>query len=244
MLTIKGIYGREMYETWYQMTVMLQSGLDISPVITHRFPYREFEEAFAVARSGESGKVILDWTKGRRPVCTAPARRPRETARRDPRGRRVQGRARDHLAAGRARRGRRAGRGAEPLRQQLPRPGRAIPTIVEAAPRGARPLGLRDGVGALHLRHAGAPPRARGAALARSSAPTTRSSTRSCFDANGGLFEALLDDRGRGHLRRAEPRLDHRRDPALQGPAAALRERRHGRAGGAARRRRPTRAAG
>ena len=62
MLTLKGIYGREMYETWYQMTVMVQSGLDISPVITHRFPYSEFEEAFAVARSGQSGKVMLDWT--------------------------------------------------------------------------------------------------------------------------------------------------------------------------------------
>jgi threonine 3-dehydrogenase len=62
MLTIKGVYGREMYETWYQMTVMLQSGLDISPVITHRFSYRDYEEAFAVARSGKSGKVILGWT--------------------------------------------------------------------------------------------------------------------------------------------------------------------------------------
>jgi threonine 3-dehydrogenase len=62
MLTIKGIYGREMYETWYQMSVMLQSGLDISPVITHRFAYDEFEEAFRIAGSGESGKVILDWT--------------------------------------------------------------------------------------------------------------------------------------------------------------------------------------
>jgi len=62
MLTLKGIYGREMYETWYQMTVMLQSGLDIGPVITHRFSHRDFEAAFAVARSGESGKVILDWT--------------------------------------------------------------------------------------------------------------------------------------------------------------------------------------
>ena len=62
MLTLKGIYGRQMYETWYQMTVMLQSGLEISPVITHRFSYRDFDEAFAVARSGESGKVILDWT--------------------------------------------------------------------------------------------------------------------------------------------------------------------------------------
>jgi threonine 3-dehydrogenase len=62
MLTLKGIYGREMYETWYQMTVMLQSGLDIRPVITHRFSHRDFEEAFAIARSGRSGKVILDWT--------------------------------------------------------------------------------------------------------------------------------------------------------------------------------------
>jgi threonine 3-dehydrogenase len=62
MLTLKGVYGREMYETWYQMTVMLQSGLEIGPVITHRFSHRDFEEAFAVARSGQSGKVILDWT--------------------------------------------------------------------------------------------------------------------------------------------------------------------------------------
>jgi threonine 3-dehydrogenase len=61
MLTIKGIYGREMYETWYKMTVMIQSGLDISPVITHRFPANEFERGFEVMKSGESGKVILDW---------------------------------------------------------------------------------------------------------------------------------------------------------------------------------------
>ncbi len=62
MLTIRGIYGREMYETWYKMSVMLQSGLDISPVITHRLPYTEYEEAFRVMREGRSGKVILDWT--------------------------------------------------------------------------------------------------------------------------------------------------------------------------------------
>jgi threonine 3-dehydrogenase len=61
MLTIKGIYGREMYETWYKMTVMLQSGLDITPVITHRFPYTEFEKGFEVMSSGNSGKVILSW---------------------------------------------------------------------------------------------------------------------------------------------------------------------------------------
>jgi threonine 3-dehydrogenase len=61
MLTIRGIYGRQMYETWYKMTVLLQSGLDIRPVITHRFSYRDFEEAFGVMRSGNSGKVILNW---------------------------------------------------------------------------------------------------------------------------------------------------------------------------------------
>ena len=61
MLTIKGIYGREMYETWYKMTVMLQSGLDLKPVITHRFPYPEFEKGFEAMQSGQSGKVILNW---------------------------------------------------------------------------------------------------------------------------------------------------------------------------------------
>jgi threonine 3-dehydrogenase len=61
MLTIKGIYGREMYETWYQMTVLLQSGLDISPIVTHRFGCEEFEKAFEVVRGGNCGKVLLDW---------------------------------------------------------------------------------------------------------------------------------------------------------------------------------------
>ena len=61
MLTIKGIYGREMYETWYKMTVMLQSGLGIKPVITHRLHYTEFEKGFAAMESGQSGKVILNW---------------------------------------------------------------------------------------------------------------------------------------------------------------------------------------
>lgn len=61
MLTIKGIYGREMYETWYKMTVMLQSGLDITPVITHRMPFTEFRDGFEAMRSGNCGKVILNW---------------------------------------------------------------------------------------------------------------------------------------------------------------------------------------
>lgn len=61
MLTIKGIYGREMYETWYKMTVMLESGLDIRPVITHRFPAADFQAGFEAMLSGQSGKVVLDW---------------------------------------------------------------------------------------------------------------------------------------------------------------------------------------
>ena len=61
MLTIKGIYGREMYETWYKMTVMLESGLNIEPVITHHFSWQEYEKGFGVMRTGNSGKVILDW---------------------------------------------------------------------------------------------------------------------------------------------------------------------------------------
>ena len=60
-LTIRGIYGREMYETWYQSAVLISAGLDITPVITHRFDHTEFEVAFAAARSGDSGKVIMDW---------------------------------------------------------------------------------------------------------------------------------------------------------------------------------------
>ena len=60
-LVLKGIYGREMFETWYKMTAMLQSGLDVSPVITHRFPVAEFDQAFEVAQSGQAGKVILSW---------------------------------------------------------------------------------------------------------------------------------------------------------------------------------------
>jgi len=61
MLTIRGIYGREMFETWYKMTVMLESGLDISPVITHCFSWRDYEKGFEAMRSGAAGKVILNW---------------------------------------------------------------------------------------------------------------------------------------------------------------------------------------
>ncbi|MEM9257556.1 MAG: L-threonine 3-dehydrogenase [Pseudomonadota bacterium] len=61
MLTLKGIYGREMYETWYKMSVMIESGLDIAPVITHRLPFTEFQRGFDVMNSGEASKVILNW---------------------------------------------------------------------------------------------------------------------------------------------------------------------------------------
>lgn len=62
-LTLQGIYGRKMYETWYKLMAMIEAGLDLTPVITHRFHYTEFEKGFAAMNSGESGKVILDWTK-------------------------------------------------------------------------------------------------------------------------------------------------------------------------------------
>jgi threonine 3-dehydrogenase len=61
-LAMKGIYGREMFETWYKMTAMLQSGLDVSPIITHHFPIKDFHQGFEIMGSGQSGKVILDWT--------------------------------------------------------------------------------------------------------------------------------------------------------------------------------------
>jgi len=61
-LTLRGVYGREMYETWYKMTVMLQSGLKIDQIITHRYPWRDFEQGFQAMRTGSSGKVILDWS--------------------------------------------------------------------------------------------------------------------------------------------------------------------------------------
>ncbi len=63
MITIKGIYGRQMFETWYEMSVLIQSGVDISPVITHRFAAGDFEAAFAAVRSAHCGKVVLTWAQ-------------------------------------------------------------------------------------------------------------------------------------------------------------------------------------
>jgi threonine 3-dehydrogenase len=61
MITIRGVYGREMYETWYKMSVFIESGLDLSPIITHRLPISDFQEGFDAMESGNAGKVILDW---------------------------------------------------------------------------------------------------------------------------------------------------------------------------------------
>jgi hypothetical protein len=183
MLTIKGIYGREMYETWY--AVMLQSGLDIRPVVTHRC--------------------------GRR-------------ARGDPRRGALQGR-RDPPARRR--------RGAQLLREHLPRPGRR-PGDRRRGPGRSGGVGLRPRLGALHLRHPGHPQAAR-------RPPQRVPGHRGHHPLRLVLRRqrrALRDAAGRGgrrHQRRAQPRVGHRRHPALQGAAAALRQRRHGRAGGAAR---------
>jgi threonine 3-dehydrogenase len=62
LLTLRGIYGREMYETWYRMTVLLESGVDIKPLITHRFAYNDFQQGFDAMISGKAAKVVLDWT--------------------------------------------------------------------------------------------------------------------------------------------------------------------------------------
>ena len=109
------------------------------------------------------------------------------------------------------------------------------PRIVDGGQGGAGPLGLRHGQRPVHLRHPGRAQAAGAAPLARSSAPRTRSCTRSCFDANGGPVRDAARRAGRGDQRRAEPRLDHRRHPAVQGPAAALPQPRHGRPRSAAR---------
>ena len=61
MITIKGIYGRQMFETWYKMAAILQSGLNIRPVITHRVPFTEYQHAFNIMGAGQSGKVVMDW---------------------------------------------------------------------------------------------------------------------------------------------------------------------------------------
>ena len=157
---------------------------------------------------------------------------------RHPHGRHLQERARHRHAAGQHHPGRRRQAGPEPLRQQLPRPG-------PASRRDRRRPARRSTAGAT------AWPACASSAARRSVHKQLEAKLSeflgtedtilysSCFDANGGLFETLLGERGRDHLRRAEPRQHHRRRPALQGAALPLREQRHGRPGGASCRRPP-----
>ena len=200
MLTIKGIYGREMYETWYKMTVMLQSGLDIDPVITHRFHYTDFEKGFDAMRSGNSGKVILTWKEETDAMfgfamqgLSASSQLSTRSATRGL----VQGRARDHhAAAGRAS----ACSSSEPVLNLCANnylgPGR--PSRGDRRrPRGAGPLGLRHGQRPLHLRHAADPQAAGSRDQPSSSAPRTRSSTPRASTPTAGCSRRCLGPRTR-----------------------------------------------
>ena len=219
MLTIKGIYGREMYETWYKMTVMLQSGLDITPVITHRFAFRDYEEAFATAGSGAVGQGRPELGGTHEHVLTDREHLRASSAEiRD--GGPVQGRAGDRNAAERPRRAS-AGREVLNLCANNYLGLADHPGVIEAAHEALDRWGYGMASRAVHLRHAGDPQAARAAHLASSSGTedtilyvvVLRRQRRAVRDA--------ARRRGRGHLRRAEPRLDHRRHPAVQGAAAA-----------------------
>ena len=232
-LTIKGIYGREMYETWYMMTVMLQSGLDIAPVITHRFPSDRFEEAFAAMAAGESRQGDPGLERRCRDERDRPAGA-RSRARGDPRRGARQAGAGADVAAGRARRrARPRGRGPQLLREQLPRPGRPS--------RGRRGRARRRSTSG-----ATAWPRCASSAARRRSTSELEAALER-VPRHGGhdpLLVVLRRERrpvrdaarrgGRDHLRRAEPREHHRRRPALQGAAVPLQQQRHGRPRGAA----------
>ena len=229
-LTLRGIYGREMYETWYKMTVMLQSGLDISPAITHRFSFRDHEAAFAAARSGDSGKVIMDWS-GRDDGMTQ--------IRTDP------------LAF--------LGDELDDLREQhLYRPLRVMASaqgpIVVVDGAEVISLSSNDYLGLTHH------PRLREAALAAvrdfgagSGAVRTIAGTMDAPRGAGARARGVQGHRGRpdvperlhgqhrrdpddhrragpDRLGRAQPRLDHRRDAALEGAAQDLPARRRRRA--------------
>ena len=164
MLTIKGIYGREMYETWYAMSVMLQSGLDISPVITHRFGYARLRGGVrhrAPSGAGGQGHPATGGDLSMYVAMRGPARRAELDEIRA--AGLLQGRARDRLAAA----GRTCASAAGEVLNLCANNYLGLadhPGADRGGPGGARPLGLRHGVGALHLRHAGDPQGARGAA--------------------------------------------------------------------------------
>ena len=232
MLTIRGIYGREMYETWYMMTVMLQCGLDISPVITHRFPAAAFEEAFDAMphRRDRQGAAALERTqwmtdvsrsarRGARSRSARPALEKPERVLTSPQQAHVDVRGDDRAVLNMC------------ANNYL---GLADhPEVVAAAHEALDRWGLRHGVRAVHLRHAGAAQGARRRLIEipghRGHDPVSvvlRRERRAVRDAAGAGR--------RGHLRRAEPREHHRRHPPLQGAAPALSEQRHGRPGSAA----------
>ena len=189
MLTLKGVYGREMFETWYEMSVLLQAGLDISHVITHRMSFTDYEAGFDAAASGQCGKVVLDWRElTMYDLCATiwPAGSTRcKTAGLYKHERVIRSPQRPDVIVGGDSR-------AQPLRQQLSRSGRP-PGRGRSSPHRLGRLGLRHGLRAVHLRDPGA---AQSAWRQRLSAFLGTDDTilySSCFDANGGLFETLLD---------------------------------------------------
>ena len=252
MLTIKGIYGREMYETWYAMSVLLEGGLDLSPVITAPLrPPATTRRRFADGgrRPRRQGHPRLDRDLDLRTPRSSSCSTPCATTSAPPSTRsappgcykpeRVIGTPQSAtVASPRAAPGEVLNFCANNYLGLADHPARR-----RGRPGGAGPLGLRHGLRALHLRHAGDPQGARGAAVARSSAGG-HDPLRLLLRRQRRALRDAARPRGRGHLRRAQPRLDHRRHPAVQGPAPPLRQPRHGRAGGAAQGGRRARAAG
>ena len=192
MITIKGIYGREMFETWYAMSAMLRSGLDISASSPTGSPAADWAEAFATARGGQCGKVVLDWSGGlsvRSGARRSCARRSTRSARRA-----LQARAPAGLAAV----GARAGPAARDVLNFCANNYLGLadhPDVVAAARGGAGRVGLRHGQRALHLRHADPAHRSWSQRLSQFLGTEATILFSSCFDANGGVFEVLLDER-------------------------------------------------
>ena len=229
-LTLTGIYGREMFETWYAMSVMVAQGLDITPDDHPPVSRRRVREgirgrvaAGGAARSCSTGRD----RKGdeMRQIMHDDIRTALDEIRdAGP----VQGGTGHHEPAGRPHPARRCRRGDQPLRQQLPGPRRPP----GGGGRGARRRWTSGASGwPRSASSAARRPRTSGWSKALSAFLGTEDTILygSCFDANGGLFEPLLGRVGRGDLRRAEPREHHRRHPPVQGGPAALPQPRHGR---------------